>query len=874
MANIQQGLQAQINQANENRARAQSEQDAQNNYLQGREGLYGQREEGYRNQADTAYGDLARTPGYTDAEGRAITGNPNAGFNHYNPDALAERAANNANDVSGHAGELYGNLYNAASGIKGDLGNAAKNLGGAVTGAAGRYGENLTAAAHGLKSGLSDAATYAQSKLQEAPGTAEGYLGGTYNYLRGQNEGALGDLGSGLHSAVDPNKLGLSEGFTNHYALTPEQAQNIKDVAGNTVRGQYQRQNDLLDQRAFAQGDSSPAQIAALKQQGMRQGSIDAGDAMSSAELQANQEAARRQQTQEGMRIGTQQDIAGRQQANVGNIYGARQGAAQNLAGLEDQGIMGIAGLRQDAARTGANLGYESALQGNTGLYNAANAGGQADIDAAKTAGQSAYDAAGTGGAYGYNAANTGGQAVIDASKYGGTQQLGVAQGNQQTGQNLAVNADTTGSARAAGIAGQRIAGESSVRNYYTGQQGAAQQGGQTATGQHIQNDATQGGLANQATATASGTSMGQNQLDKQASPGAALAGGIASSLIGAGGQFATAKYADGGMIDSPTQGVVGEAGPEYAGPPEDAPAAIAQYYAGHNQGAQMQQPAGHGQKFKSGMMEGRGDGENVPGNEAGGANGQYGRFGQQPDQMPSQSFSDGVQRDAQQGQGWSRFGDGEFNAHSGIVQPQSQDPEFGGQQQNQPAADQSAYGQSEPTSGVQMDQQPQSGIGGLTGDGQPGQQNAAAVNQYQQPQQIQGSMNSGSGEGTPQQSASASAQPTSTAGPSQPQQSSTMDSPFGRMNFGAQGGQNPMAKGGIVTKPTRALLGENGPEVVIPLSGNPNAKVTPGLVGGIPRVTQHTGPNSLHNPMRPMASSLIPKKSGWSRWDSSHPRA
>ncbi len=41
-----------------------------------------------------------------------------------------------------------------------------------------------------------------------------------------------------------------------------------------------------------------------------------------------------------------------------------------------------------------------------------------------------------------------------------------------------------------------------------------------------------------------------------------------------------------------------------------------------------------------------------------------------------------------------------------------------------------------------------------------------------------------------------------------------------------------PMAQGQVVTKPTTALLGEDGPEMVVPLNGRPDAKVSTGNLG------------------------------------------
>lgn len=45
---------------------------------------------------------------------------------------------------------------------------------------------------------------------------------------------------------------------------------------------------------------------------------------------------------------------------------------------------------------------------------------------------------------------------------------------------------------------------------------------------------------------------------------------------------------------------------------------------------------------------------------------------------------------------------------------------------------------------------------------------------------------------------------------------------------------QQPYAQGGIIDKPTTAIIGEDGPEMVVPLSGRPDAKVSPRNVPGM----------------------------------------
>lgn len=65
-------------------------------------------------------------------------------------------------------------------------------------------------------------------------------------------------------------------------------------------------------------------------------------------------------------------------------------------------------------------------------------------------------------------------------------------------------------------------------------------------------------------------------------------------------------------------------------------------------------------------------------------------------------------------------------------------------------------------------------------------------------------------------------------------------------------------AQGGIVTKPTVALLGEHGPEKVVPLTDVPGAKVSPILgMGGVrTRRAMPQGPNAAKR-FAPLGSEI-----------------
>lgn len=218
------------------------------------------------------------------------------------------------------------------------------------------------------------------------------------------------------------------------------------------------------------------------------------------------------------------------------------------------------------------------------------------------------------------------------------------------------------------------------------------------------------------------------------------------------------------------------------------------------------------------------------PGNEPGGANGQYGRFGQTPDMQPSADFNSKVDAQRKGFQSPHRRSPMPGQANGmGTMQRQSQ-------RYGQPAQQPSVEPMAQPQG---MDQQEQPPVQ----YGQPFQRPTGRENDSRQPDIDYA---------TPQITSAGSATEmppppvpeTITAQP-QPQQN-TFASPFGNMRFGAP--PTAMEDGQMVTEPTLAMLGENGPEAVVPMSGNPNAKITPGMMQ--PRDTFNTGESSLGKPL------------------------
>lgn len=288
------------NQANDNRNREMVTGDELQQQFQNNAQYYGGNEGNYRILADNAYSGLNDQPGYNSDDTAAIKGDPGAAFKYYDPSAINSRV-----------GDLQGDLNDAAN-------NGASSLEAVAPGEQSAYGD----AEAGLK---------------------------------GAQDSALGEYGSQVGNSLDT--LG------SEYPMTEGEQQNIRDVAAQTTGGQYRSMQDRAAMQAAAQGNTSPAALAAIQEQLGRQGAIDAGNAASTAEMNANSAAAQRELT-----------LSQQQQSAAGNLYGAKSGAAENEAALKAQGASSVAGTQLAGANSAANL-----------RYGAANTGGQAAIDAAKS---------------------------------------------------------------------------------------------------------------------------------------------------------------------------------------------------------------------------------------------------------------------------------------------------------------------------------------------------------------------------------------------------------------------------------------------------------------------------------------------------------
>ena len=543
-----------LDQANQNRDKFNQQGDKISGDLADQAGYYNTNEQAYQQQGDEAYQELRDNPGYTSDEMAGVLGDPNAAFKYYDPGELNRDTYKNIGDISNAATNYGGGIRDSANragaGLNvaadagaGGLRSAAGKLGTGMRSAADEYGAGLNSAADEYGAGLNSSVDNMRAGLNAPANDQLAWQGGVYNYQRGEGEAGLDEYGQKLDSATSRDNLGLSKNFATDYAFTDADAQNMKDIAAQATAGQYRKMGDQARLRAAAQGNTSPAAMAAIEANLGAQGAAEAGDAATRAAMAANQERAKRVQDIEGMRLGSEQDISSRQTANAGNIYKGQIGAAQNLAALEQQGIQSATGNRMQAATDLGKYGYDAANATGQARINAATATGQARMDAAKTAGVYGYnaenDAANLGykaasdsGAYDYKATDQGGQAAMDATRYGADTLLANDRANQTVGQGLATGADAAGVARNTNIANVRRAGQADYRGYLTDAQKLAQSGSQATEGQRINEYGDQSGAVNNATATATRAAQAQDAKPSGFSKLIGAASGIAGAVV------------------------------------------------------------------------------------------------------------------------------------------------------------------------------------------------------------------------------------------------------------------------------------------------------------------------------------------------------
>lgn len=465
---------------------------------------YGDLEEQYRQKADEAYGQLQQQPGYTPDEASQI--NRDYGQYRTSGDALQERSLTDY-ERAGIQGDPRSAMAYRNPNM---LSSMTDDIVGWENKANTEYGEGLRGAVN-------------QDDLRQSQG------------YQAAAKGATDTEESALNAAVDRSKLGLDPEFQGRQ-LTDEDVQAMKTAAGRRVGNQYRAAQDDLERRAAAQGNTSPVAIAAARARLERQAAADSGNAEAEADINARQAQFGRAEDIENMRGSREQDISNRQMSAAQTVGAQRAQQAQEAENMR---------LGAEQFRTGVNV-------------DVANKAGQANIEQMQRAGQQKMDTALHNEQTGIEGERYGEQQASDRS-------LALAQNRQaaqkdiqdtaytqgmQTGQATAQGAQTVGDAARAG--------QQEYRNYQTGQQQAAQQGGTEARSQQIQGYGVQSGALN----TAAGQKANYD-IGEKGTPGA-------GERIGMG--IVNALFEEGGVVTKPTVGVVGENGPEMVVPATQQP--------------------------------------------------------------------------------------------------------------------------------------------------------------------------------------------------------------------------------------------------------------------------------------------------------------
>lgn len=548
----------------------------------------------YQGAATDALNRLNQTPGFTPEEAGKI----GADYSQYNttPGEYAGMTGDpNApvRDLITNQQNLQGGMLNAYQGNLGaQLGQYSTNLGGAAD----EFGANTRGVQDAGAGDVRGAVGKLTSGADTAQNTGAGNVRGAYGALdsgldtaqqtgAGNVRGAYGSLDSGLtdaqgkfgalNDAVNDPSLGFDPNGTEKQ-LTDTDVQNMRTSAGVSAGNQFRTAEDTLERQAAAQGNTSPAALAALRQQLVTQNAVTAGNVENDAEIAAKQaqfnraqgietQRAGAAQTQQGMRANAATTQEAAAQAAAGQSGQARISAEQQLAQQAQQNATtaGQAKLnaeqgisqqaQQNAAFTGqAGLTAEQQLAAQK-LGVETNAS-QAKIDQANTIGKAALDTANNYGQFSTNEANTMTGQQLQAEQTAEQAAAQRAKDNAATKYSQGTGSQQLTSQGAQTIGNARQAGEGAYRTGVAQQQGLAQQGAQGATNAQL------GAYGTQTTGTNSAAN-GQASFEAgKSSLGDSLGKGL-SSLVGG-------LFAEGGVADRDMVATVGEHGPEMVLPP------------------------------------------------------------------------------------------------------------------------------------------------------------------------------------------------------------------------------------------------------------------------------------------------------------------
>lgn len=430
-------------------------------------------ESNYRNAADTAYNDLSQTPGYTADESSNIVRNnqfngllsPQSKFDSLNPTAQ-EQAGITGDPNAPRDPNLQRQIDS----------NSANMQRGAVQATTQNIGDTLG------KEEAANSAAIDGSKL----GVSSDYYKNT--------SGALAAGDSAVRGTVDSSKLRYDPNVAAASKFSDKDVQDWQDQAARTVQSRYAGAKDDLTRAAAASGNAGPLAVAAGRARLENQSAAGAADAATDARIQGKQAQTQRNMDLESARIGAEQGYSGLASSNEQTL--AARGLTQantdeqtRLAAQED-----ISNRQMQAASTETAHGLQGATTAGqlaTGVEQGIGGQEASTQQNITNTGVAADTSASGRAATLYNARNTAGKYGID------------------TAYSQGADVNKTLSAANTGVANARITGGQEYRGYLGSQTQQAQQAGQAATGQRIQNYGTQMGATNQATSGESGWEIG-----------------------------------------------------------------------------------------------------------------------------------------------------------------------------------------------------------------------------------------------------------------------------------------------------------------------------------------------------------------------------
>lgn len=394
---------------------------------------------------------------------------------------------------------------------------------------------------------------------QDALQQDQGYRAGQESQLD-RNQGTFNTIldaqGNNVRGAIDPAKLSQSNSANSEEKLSPEAQQALITGAGISAGLKDTEAADDVTRQALASGAGAMG-VGAYRARLARQQAIDSGNAMTQARGRVAEQASRQALAAEQQRLQAQQGLTNTQ---VGSELQMGQEALQGQQHLGEQAL---------AQRNVQEQNRQQALQYLTGAnLDAARAGGAAELQNAQQATQQQMQ-------QGQFSATQGTQ-LAQAQEQARAQRAAALANNRQNvaanQQNVALQANQAQSQRGQAVGNARMAQQNTGLGLQAGQQQQQNKNAQDAYGRQQQTYGTQAGASNQATALGAAATQTPTTMDK-------IVGGIAGGLGAIGGFFD-----EGGVVDKPTIGVVGENGPELIKP-------LGDYRARTNQSYQQIQP-------------------------------------------------------------------------------------------------------------------------------------------------------------------------------------------------------------------------------------------------------------------------------------------